>query len=111
MPKSGFLNVFSHTYIAPYYILMEDSICLMIYLGIGYDNGRKETSWLSDAPCGGKFCIIALHFLKIEIGISIINIQGKSKKTPKLQIANSNNQFIIAKNLKQDMLLEIEKTH
>jgi hypothetical protein len=39
MPKSGFFNVFSPTYIAPYYILMEDSICLMIYLGIGYDNG------------------------------------------------------------------------
>jgi hypothetical protein len=37
-----------------------------------------------------------------------MNIQGESKKNPKLQMENSNNQFIIAKNLKQDMLLEIE---
>jgi hypothetical protein len=37
-----------------------------------------------------------------------MNIQGESKKNPKLQMANSNNQFLIAKNLKQDMLLEIE---
>jgi hypothetical protein len=60
MPKSGFFNVFSPTYIAPYYILMEDSICL------GYDNGWKETSWLSDILCIVFFFIIALHCFLIK---------------------------------------------